>query len=48
MIKCESFEYDYQVSNFCNNNHITKNDIIAILWNPDLLFGYRLFYKTND
>ena len=48
MIKYESFEYDYQVSNFCNDHHITKNDIIAILWNPDLLFGYRLFYETND
>ena len=47
MIKCESFRYDYQVTDFCNENHIIKNDIIAILWNPDLLFGYRLFYETN-
>jgi hypothetical protein len=48
MIKCEQFEYDYQLSHFCNDNHITKNNIIAILWNPDLLFSYRLFYETND
>lgn len=48
MIRCQSFQYDYQVTNFCNVNHITKNNIIAILWNPDLLFGYRLFYETND
>ena len=48
MIKCEGFEYDYQVVNFCNDNHITKNDIIAILWDPGLLFRYRLFYEVND
>ena len=48
MIKCKSFKYDYQVSNFCNDNHITKNNIIAILWRPDLSFSYRLFYEIND
>ena len=48
MIKCKGFKYDYQVSNFCNDNHITKNNIIAILWSPDLLFSYRLFYEIND
>ena len=47
MIKCEGFEYDYQVTNFCNENHITKNDIVAILWYPDLLYSYRLFYEIN-
>ena len=48
MIKSKGFEYDHQLSNFCNDNHIIKNDIIAILWNPDLLFSYRLFYEVND
>ena len=48
MIKCEGFEYDYQVANFCNDNHITKDNIIAILWDSNLLFSYRLFYEVND
>ena len=48
MIKCECFEHDYQVVNFCNDHHITKNDIITILWDPGLLFSYRLFYEAND
>lgn len=48
MIKCEGFEYDYQVANFCNDNHITKDNIIAVLWSPDLLFSYRLFYEINN
>ena len=48
MIKCKEFEYTYQLSNFCNDNHITKNNIITILWSPDLVFSYRLFYETND
>lgn len=47
MIKSASFRYDYQLSDFCNNNHITKDNIVAILWNPDMLFGYRLFYEIN-
>ena len=47
MIKCKSFEHDYQVEDFCNENHITKNDIIALLFNDALVFGYRLFYETN-
>lgn len=48
MIKCKSFQYDYQVSDFCNDNHIAKDNIIAILQIPDLLFSYRLFYETNN
>ena len=42
MIKYKGFQYDYQVSDFCNDNHITKNDIIAILWDPGLVFSYQL------
>ena len=47
MIKCKAFEYDYKLLKFCNDNHITKNNIITILWNADLVYSYRLFYETN-
>ena len=48
MIKCETFEHDYQVVNFCNENHITKENIISLLFNSELLFSYRLFYEVNN
>ena len=48
MIKCETFQHDYQLVNFCNENHITKENIISLLFNPELLYSHRLIYEVND
>lgn len=48
MIKCETFQHDYQLVNFCNENYITKENIISLLFKPELLFSYKLFYEVNN
>lgn len=48
MISCKTFEHNYQVTDFCNENNITKNEIIALFFSPELLFSYCLFYEINS
>ena len=45
MIYCDSFETSIQLTKFCNNNKLTKKEIISIIFKPDCTYSYVIFYE---
>ena len=48
MIKVQSFKYPSELVEFCNIYNITKENIITLIFEPQSLFSYKLFYETNN
>ena len=47
MIKHKLFTHGYDVVVFCNEENITKEKIIAVVYREDKEFCYELFYEGN-
>lgn len=45
MIMCKTFENEYGLAVFCNNNGITKDMIVQITYNSRGYYTYTLFYE---
>lgn len=49
MLKTESFDQDWKLTNFINNNNITKEQIVSITVVPtrNYFYDYILFYYAT-
>ena len=48
MICCECFPYPVDLTTFCNNSNLTKENIVSIIFQPKAdVFAWYLFYETE-
>ena len=45
MIKSDFFDSHKDLTKFCNRNNITKEKIITIIYRPDTVSHYVIFYE---